>query len=148
LKEGVFLYSTKLITGNAEIISNGTIISFFPDITDPIYHGKNVYSISPPSSAIEMYWDQAFLFSITFDIILKDQDSEEISWRSEVVDPSTYKITLKNIALSKTPMESSFSLEIATSTNGDKFYLAFSATATGLSTLIHYNIYLIRREEP
>lgn len=136
------MYSSKLRSGEAEIIDSNTVISF-----NPAPYGKNPLknkTKEPRPIEIDCFFKKEFLFRLRFEFIDSNDDNGKPSWRSEPAGNKTQKFVIKNLYNSAGPIGSFLAFDVASSSDGSVFYVSFSVTELQLNVKLDYTIYRIK----
>ncbi len=135
------MYTSKIQSGEAEIIESNSIIAF-----NPAPYGKNPIknnSNKPRPIDINCYFKAEFLFRLRFEFIETKENQGRPSWKSEPEGNQTQRFIIRNIHKSKGPISSSLAFDVASSSDGSVFYVAFSATDLDFNIKLEYTIYKI-----
>jgi len=136
------MYSSKITSGDAEIIESNSVISF-----NPAPYGKNPIknkSIEPSPIKIDCYFGKHFLFRLHFEFVITEENDGRPSWKSKPSGQQTQKFIIRNLHKSKGSISSSMAFDVASSSDGSIFYVSFSATELDFSVKLEYTIYRIK----
>lgn len=142
------MFSSKVKSGISDIIASGSVFNFLDRRTDISNPKKETLSVSPID--IEVFWQESLLFNLTFYFKFVDDDNPDIGpgYEIKTISDKHVQFTLRNFYKAENyTIYSMFPCELATSHEGDKFIIYFSAVSSSqvtFSYLLNYTIYHIK----
>lgn len=139
------MLSTKIRSGNAEVIESNSVISFVPG---PFGENPLVKSnkINPPNPIeIDFYHGNEFMFQLYFEFVDSNENSGHPSWESvPIKNTKTQKFIIKNLKKAKHSISNSLAFDIASAADGSMFYISFTATELEFSVKLDYTVYKVK----
>jgi hypothetical protein len=139
------VYSSKIRSGNAEVIDSNTVLAFVPS---PFEKKKSGYSQieEPKPIQIDLFYSGDLLFRLYFDF-QNDEKYENPSWESSPdLSTKTQKFIIKNINRANgRPVGSNHAFEFADGADGSKFLVSFTAVEVPFGVQFTYTVYRVSR---